>query len=580
MPKALNTLAVGTKIEVPVNSAFQSRFGSKIVFKVADKNHSGYPANSVTLITDGIIQIMCVDGKEASNADANRKSLGNNRWIQTNLQQWLNSNAAAGAWYSAQHSADAPPNADTYSGSGNHYQAWAGFLQIFPADFVNALMTTTLTVAKNTVTDGGSYESFTSKMFLASNTEVGLANENSIAEGSLLALFTAADNNSRLAYPTTECLNNSNGYTNTNYGAGKAWYWWLRTPYAGYSYGVRYVGTSGALGGSSAYYGHYGVRPLCNLSSVILVSDNVNASGNYEIVWKQPPTAPNGISVPATCYSGQQINISWGAATQPDGDAITYTLERSINSAAYTQVTTTSGLSYADNVLTTWNTVRYRVKAVSGSLESAYITSSDSAVIHNQPPVISGQNGDLGTKTAPFGYDYSITDPDNDPVTSTERVDGKTIRTFNAMLGAKNTANVAGANFTSLGLGQHTLSITAQDNAGNSVVRNMTFTKWVDGFSIVLSPPLEADAIPSRVNIVIHRAIPAGAIFKVEVCNNPFDASPVWEDATTSVLQATAHVFENKTQYAIQSGLNIRVTVSRNNAIGECWVSGIGGNFE
>ena len=39
MPKTLSSLAVGTKVEVPVQSAYQSRFGAKIVFKIADKNH-------------------------------------------------------------------------------------------------------------------------------------------------------------------------------------------------------------------------------------------------------------------------------------------------------------------------------------------------------------------------------------------------------------------------------------------------------------------------------------------------------------------------------------------------------------
>ena len=58
MSKTLGSLTVGAKIEVPVLSAYQSRFGSKIVFKIADKNHSGYPSNSVTLITEKIIQLM------------------------------------------------------------------------------------------------------------------------------------------------------------------------------------------------------------------------------------------------------------------------------------------------------------------------------------------------------------------------------------------------------------------------------------------------------------------------------------------------------------------------------------------
>lgn len=69
MSKTLGSLTVGAKIEVPVLSAYQSRFGSKIVFKIADKNHSGYPSNSVTLITEKIIQLMCFDAKEPSNSN-------------------------------------------------------------------------------------------------------------------------------------------------------------------------------------------------------------------------------------------------------------------------------------------------------------------------------------------------------------------------------------------------------------------------------------------------------------------------------------------------------------------------------
>ncbi len=70
MSKKLGSLSVGAKIEVPVLSAYQSRFGSKIVFKIADKNHSGYPSNSVTLITEKIIQNMASTRKSRATATA------------------------------------------------------------------------------------------------------------------------------------------------------------------------------------------------------------------------------------------------------------------------------------------------------------------------------------------------------------------------------------------------------------------------------------------------------------------------------------------------------------------------------
>ena len=480
MSKAISSLSVGDKIEVPVLSAYQSRFGAKIVFKVADKNHSGYPSNSVTLITEKIIQLMCSDAKEPSNSNSDRRNYGNNRHIHSNILQWLNSNATAGNWYSAKHSADAPPTNANVWDNYNEYDAWAGFLAMLDPKFVAELLDTTLTVVKSS-TDGGSYETFTAKMFLASTTEVGLANENGIAEGALLALFS--NNASRIAYPTAECVSNSE-YSNSNFTTSKGWYWWLRTPDSSDAFLVRCVVSDGALGSSGAWYGYGGVRPLCNLQSSILVSDSPNASGNYEI-------------------------------------------------------------------------------------------------IHNQPPVISGQNADLGVKREDFTYEYSVTDPDNDVVNVVEKIDGSTINTRNNVtLGETLTLSVGGNTFTGLTNAQHTIEIVATDNAGNSATRTLTFTKAINSFVITLSEPLEAQSQPTRCNINVNRDIPAGGTFKVEACNNPYDVQPVWEDCTNAVISGLAHVFENTVNTATQFGLNIRVTVERGDALTACWVSGIGGNFE
>ena len=362
-------------------------------------------------------------------------------------------------------------------------------------------------------------------------------------------------------------------------------WWWTCTPFStarnGYSCNVRSVNSSGALNYHIAYYGNGGVRPLCNLSSSILVSDTTNANGNYEFQWNEAPSTPSGISVPSSCYSTQNILVSWGASTDPDGDEITYVLERSYNNGSYAQVAATAGRSFTEVVSTSWNTVRYRVKARdSFGNESAYITSSEAAVIHNQPPAISGQNADLGTKREGFSHAYTVTDPDGDAVTVVEAVDGKTLRSYTPTLGQSNNLTLAGNDFTALSNEAHTITITATDSAGKSAVRTLTFTKAISGFVIYLETPLEAEAQPKRANIVVTRGIPAGGTFKVEATNNPFDPTPVWEDCTNAVVQGVAHVFENTENAAVQFGLNARVTVERGDAISECWVSSIGGNFE
>ena len=579
MSKAISSLAVGDKIEVPVLSAYQSRFGAKIIFKVADKNHSGYPSNSVTLITEKIIQIMASDAKEPNNSVSDRRNYGNNRHIYSNLLQWLNSNATAGNWYSAKHSADQAPTTKNTHVTYNPYTSWAGFLAMLDPKFVAELLDTTLTVVKSS-TDGGSYETFTAKMFLASTTEVGLANENGIAEGVRLALFS--NDASRVAYPTAECVSNSDGYSNSNFTTSKGWYWWLRTPYSSSAYYVRSVLSGGALGSGDACGGYGGVRPLCNLQSSILVSDSPNARGNYEIIYNAAPSAPPSITAPDTAYSGQNINISCAAATDPDGDALTYVFERSANSGAWTQVQSSAARTFSEMVSTSWNTLQYRVKAVdTAGNSSAYTTSGAIAVIHNQPPVISGQNADLGVKREDFTYEYSVTDPDNDVVNVVEKIDGSTINTRNNVtLGETLALSVGGNTFTGLTNAQHTIEIVATDSAGNSATRTLTFTKAINSFVITLAEPLEAESQPTRCNINVNRDIPAGGTFKVEACNNPYDVQPVWEDCTNAVISGLAHVFENTVNTATQFGLNIRVTVERGDALTACWVSGIGGNFE
>ena len=242
---------------------FGTIHGKPIVWLVADKNHAGYPSNSVTLVTEQIIKMLCFDAKESANSNSNRQSYGNNRYIYSNLRQWLNSAAAAGAWYTAQHSADAAPTSANVS--RNAYNGIAGFLNAFTADEQAALLDTTITVGKSS-TDGGGTETCTDKIFPLSCTEVGLSGDHTC--GSLLAIFS--DNASRIATVTAECVANSN--YSSNPASGAAWYYWLRDAYAGSAYGARGVRTDGTLNWYLAYYGSHGLRPACYLDSDLLIS--------------------------------------------------------------------------------------------------------------------------------------------------------------------------------------------------------------------------------------------------------------------------------------------------------------------
>jgi len=576
MPQKLSALAVGAKVK-ETNSLY---FGKPLIFKVVDKNHAGYPANSVTLQTERIICLKAFDAIEPSNSDANRKTAGNNRYIHSNLRQWLNSDKAANVWFAAQHGADAKPTTAACA-NYNGYDTEAGFLSGFSAALKAALMTTTLTVARNTVTDGGSSETCTDKIFLASNTEVGLANENSIAEGSVLAAYST--DASRVAYPTAEAVSNSN-YTNASFNTGAGWYWWLRTPYASYSCVVRVVNAAGALSNLSAFNGYWGVRPLCNLSSEILVSDSVDGDGAYTIVWNQPPTAPNGIDAPGTIQGGKSAAVTWGASTDADGSISGYILERATNGGAFEQIYKGINRTFSDSITFGWTTVQYRVKAYDNiNAEGGYTTSAVLNVINSNPPTISGSNADLGVKTGTFNQTYTVTNPDTGiakTLTVVERINGVQKRSYTATSGTGNTFNVTADEWLEIPNGANTLTITVSDNYNGTATRTYTFTKSVDEIEFTLTTPLTADAAVTKAIMNITRQIPAGAAFTVEVCNNAYDATPAWEDVTAAVASGSKFYLTNATKTATNWGFNIRVKVKRQSASGDCFIRGMGGNFE
>jgi hypothetical protein len=328
MAKPITNLAVGSKIKF---GTYKVEGSTKlpIIWQVADKNHPGYPVNSVTLITEKIIDLRGFDAKEPTNDNADRQGYGNNRYLHSNLRQWLNKTGHP--WFIKQHTADETPN-DTGMSQPTGYDDELGFLSNFTADELSILLDTTLTVAKNTVTDGGGSETVTDKIFLASNTEVGLTNENSIVEGSLLPLFS--NDASRIAYVTQQCFDNTKSSSKPS-AIGNAWYYWLRTPNASFSQLVRSVNTSGSLNNHFAYVGNFGVRPLCNLKSGILVSDTVDADGCYTILVYAVPhiiTLDKAITITAgeklekIRFNPKQVNAAMSLKTT-DTEKLVYKIE-------------------------------------------------------------------------------------------------------------------------------------------------------------------------------------------------------------------------------------------------------------
>lgn len=287
MPQALSNLEVGSKVKF---GKFQvnTEDTQPIVWTIVAKNHQctpAYPENAITLHATEILDLRCFDAKEPSNSNSYRLNYGNNLYSVSNLDQWLNKDAAGGAWYSAAHSADhSPDTSDGTGGYGTQYATRHGFLNGFTDDEKAAIFSTTIRVVKPSV-DGGSYEDIARKVFLPSTTEVGLDNENNIPEGTAWGYYTS--NTARIGYVTQQCFSNTPSSSKPS-SKTTAWYWWLRTPYYSIARRARNVYSDGSLGNYDAYDGQRGVRPALNLSSSLLVSDSTDADGCYTFVWTSP----------------------------------------------------------------------------------------------------------------------------------------------------------------------------------------------------------------------------------------------------------------------------------------------------
>lgn len=549
----MSTLPVGAIVK-SVNTKYN---GAVIRFVVG--RQSSY---RVGLVTEKIISLKAFDAKEPSNSNSSRQSYGNNRASVANLLLWLNSAAAAGGWYSAQHRADAPPTAANVWSSHNPYYQEAGFLSFFEADFRNALLNDTITVAKNTVTDGGGSEQITRKVRLLTETEVGLGNENGIAEGTQWPLFT--DNESRKAYPTAEAVSKST-YTNSSLSATQPWYYWLLTPNARYANNVRNVSSDGSLNNLNAWNGRNGVRPALFLAPDTLVSDTTDTDGAYIIQWNQPPTIPSSISH-ATPQAGKPLTITTGGSTDPEGNAISYVWERRVDSGNYIQIGITTAKQITDTVPTSGTNYQVRVKAVDANGgESAYRTGTAKAISYNTAPVISGSDQNVGSKTTPLSYAYTVTDAEAASHTLTVKetvTNGSetiTVRQYTATSGTQNTADLSSV-WLRLLAGTHVLKIVVTDSAGGTATRQITFSRTVS--RIAASRAISTDAKVSKVFISLYPAdIPADAVLHCEVTNNPFDTTPVWEDISSKVGRFV-HTFQNTT-VANGYGLAYRFTLTK-----------------
>lgn len=218
-------------------------------------------------------------------------------------------------------------------------------------------------------------------------------------------------------------------------------------------------------------------------------------------------------------------------------------------------------------------------------VDSSLFVDEDGYIILNDPPVISSSLGtsgtDLGEKKDIFNINYSVSDPNGDVLTITEKIDNVTVNTrtnvsSGSSLTFSNLNNLA--SFQTILNGKHTLEIIA-DDGNDSTSFTFTFTKKVTEADITLKEALAVEGDISVAVLKIEGSIPEDAIVTVLVTNNGKDSNPVWQDATTQVLNDKNIVFTNK-ENINGAAFNFKVNIKRGSSDAGGYITSINGAFQ
>ena len=145
-------------------------------------------------------------------------------------------------WYVARTNFDLPPSESV--------RKMAGFLHGFDAGLLELIQPVAIKTALNDTdkTADGQYDTTYDRIWLQSMTELGLGNNNNVAEGSVFKYWQ----------------NNNTQADRIKYEGTTARYWWLRSPYPTLASSVRNIYPSGELNRDTAY-DNDGVVPACVL---------------------------------------------------------------------------------------------------------------------------------------------------------------------------------------------------------------------------------------------------------------------------------------------------------------------------
>lgn len=194
---------------------------------------TSYQADRVTTIETGLT-VTSATGEDTLTPinDYVRMRYGSNRYIDSALRQWMNSDATTFVWQ-AKGLYDMPSAYET-----------KGFINLLDPELVAVLGKADKQVAKATI-DGGGQDLFSDKIFLLSRKEMFGDDEGVVTGESVYPFWDGSTNADRIKLE-----------------GSTARYHWLRSPHVGSSIITRNVGPDGNLSNYNAYNG-LGMAPAC-----------------------------------------------------------------------------------------------------------------------------------------------------------------------------------------------------------------------------------------------------------------------------------------------------------------------------
>ena len=194
----------------------------------------------------------------------------------------------------------------------------------------------------------------------------------------------------------------------------------------------------------------------------------------------EAPSAPSYISTSGNVHVDAPITVTWGTATDPDGDQVTYELYVSysgsnVKTKLYEGPLSTYQYTLPDSI----SSVKFFVRATDGDEFTDYKETETIPVSQNASPTITGSDQTVPIVEGKIEYVYQVSDPEGDSVTITESINGVQLRKMvNASQNTDLMLQVSADRILALPVGQeNSIVIEAMDEKGQSSFRRLTFIK-------------------------------------------------------------------------------------------------------